>query len=321
MNTKEQVLDILMNSSEVVSGEEIANRLNISRSSVWKAIKKLKDEGNSIQSISNKGYKFISTNDEISINNIRKYLKSKDYDIEVRECVTSTNVVLKEEAELGENEGRILISKKQLDGRGRKGRVFYSPENTGIYMSILLRPKCNVNEALFITTASAVAVANTIEEFTEEDVRIKWVNDIYINNRKVSGILTEASIDFETNSLNYVVVGIGVNVSIPEDGFNDNIKDIAGAIFKENISNKIKCRIIAQIINRFFDFYNELDRKNFMKDYKDKSILTGKKIKLILADKKEVGIVIGIDDEAKLVVKLKNGEIKSYSSGEVDIEK
>ncbi len=320
MSTKEQVLDILINSKEFISGEEIANKLNISRNSVWKAIKKLKEEGNEIDAVSNKGYLLVNTNNDINANNIRKFLNNKNLKIDIRESVTSTNIILKELAENNTEEGIILLAHEQTNGKGRKNRTFYSPKSTGIYMSILLRPTCPITEALFITTASAVAVANAVSELTVE-VKIKWVNDVYLRDKKICGILTEASTDFETNSLKYVVLGIGLNVSVPKNGFDKEISNIAGAIFKEEVSKEIYCKLIASIINKFFDFYRDLESKSFMKDYREKSMLTGQSVDLLSNNIVEKGTVIGIDDEAKLIIKLEGGNIKKYSTGEVQIVK
>ena len=320
MRTKEQVLDILINSKEFISGEEIANKLSISRNSVWKAIKKLREEGNNIDAISNKGYLLLNTNNNINSNNIRKFLNNKDFKIEVRDTVTSTNTILKEYAEKGIEEGMILLANEQTDGKGRKNRKFYSPKSAGIYMSILLRPTCNISEALFITTASAVAVVNAVSEIIEDEVIIKWVNDVYLRNKKICGILTEASTDFETNSLKYVVLGIGLNVSVPKEGFEEEISSVAGAIFNEEVSKETHCKLIASIINKFFEFYKNLESKSFMNEYIERSILTGKEVEVLSKNKDEKGVVIGIDNEARLIIKLENEEIKKYSTGEVKIK-
>ena len=128
------------------------------------------------------------------------------------EELDSTNSYLKEMAAKGAQEGTIIIANRQSAGRGRLGRSFFSPEEKGIYMSILLRPDISLERAVLITSMAAVAVAEAIEQVSGIQTKIKWVNDIFLNKKKVCGILTEAGIDAETGTLEYAVLGIGVNV-------------------------------------------------------------------------------------------------------------
>lgn len=322
MSTKQEVLALLQSSNDSLSGEEIASKLGVSRNSVWKAVNLLKQEGYEIESVTNRGYKLISTGDALTSASIMQYIPKK-YNmlkIDVRDEVTSTNTVLKAIAEQGEKEGYVLISQEQTGGKGRLGRSFYSPFGSGLYMSILLRPKFSAENSLFITTAAAVATANAVREITGADAKIKWVNDIYIGYEKICGILTEASINFETNGLEYAVLGIGVNIKEPEGGFGE-LKGIATAIYKAEPPKGTRARLAAGILAKFMEFYNSLEEKAFMEEYKSLSFLTGIEIEYLLADKTESGVVLGIDDDAKLIVKLHSGEIKKYYAGEISIKK
>ena len=231
----------------------------------------------------------------------------------------STNDYLKSLAEKGAQEKTVVIADRQTGGKGRLGRSFFSPES-GIYMSILLRPQFSAEKSLFITTAAAVATALAIEEASGKKTGIKWVNDIFINKKKVSGILTEGSVNFKTDKFNYAVVGIGVNFLQPECGFPDELKDIAGAVFKKKPKDsEIKKKLIAKIIDNFFKIYNDFENDDFMKIYKKKSIIIGKKVYVIKKDSKLKAKAIDIDDNAHLVVVYKDGERETLYSGEVSI--
>ena len=224
MNTKDKVLEILeTHKGEHISGSKIAKALNISRNSVWKAIKQLQDEGHYISATTNKGYCLNWDNNLLSNQSISKYLNSDFFDIEVYKVVDSTNSKLKSKAESGAPEGTVIISEEQTKGKGRRGRTFYSPKNTGIYMSLLLRPKFSAYESLSITTCAAVAVSRAIEINSNKNAQIKWVNDIFIDDKKVSGILTEASIDLESGGLKYAILGIGINAFSPKEGFPNEL--------------------------------------------------------------------------------------------------
>ncbi len=191
MSAKQHVLSVLeQNKGNSVSGARLAGELSISRNAVWKAIKALQSEGYAISAVPNKGYCLSEENDILSVESITPYLADnlKELSLMVHKSVTSTNTLLKELAGEGEKEGKVLIAEEQTGGRGRLGRKFYSPAKTGIYMSILLRPKLTVDDALFITTSAAAAVAEAIESVTGCEASIKWVNDIYCNGKKVCGI-------------------------------------------------------------------------------------------------------------------------------------
>ncbi len=323
MSVKQHVLSVLeRNKGNNVSGAKLARELSISRNAVWKAIKMLQSEGYAISAVPNKGYCLSEDNDILSGESIMPYLADsfKQLNFEVYKSVTSTNTLLKEAAAKGAAEGKVLIAEEQTEGRGRMGRNFYSPAKTGIYMSILLRPKVKVEEALFITTSAAVAVAKAIEKVTGCEAKIKWVNDIYCNGKKVCGILTEAGVDFEGGGLEYCIVGIGINIARPLNDFPSELKDIATGIFEARMySSELRSKLIAEILNNFANYYSELSGKAFIKEYRQRSFLIGKEIDIITGDKLQNATVLDIDDEARLIVKLPGGEIKALSSGEVSV--
>lgn len=253
-------------------------------------------------------------------------LKHLDYSlkdkiiIQVEESVTSTNKVLKSMALSGEaEENHLLISCHQTEGRGRLGRSFFSPEGTGIYMSLLLKPACTPEEATLVTSAAAVAVCGAIEKISNENPQIKWVNDIFINGKKVCGILTETVFSSTYKTLDYVVLGVGVNMVYPKGGFAQEIKDIAGAIFEEK-QNNASNTFVAEFLNEFYSFYKELTSRKHIELYRRKCFVLGECINIISADKVTSAIALDIDGNCNLIVQLENGQKQAIGTGEISIK-
>ena len=196
---KMQFLDALeKNRGEYLSGEQLASSLGVSRNAVWKAIQKLEEAGHKIRAVPKRGYTLAPESDVLTVQSVSRFLDTDmPVYLQVQTEVTSTNTLLKAQAEQGAPEGTVLIAESQTAGKGRLGRHFTSPPGTGIYFSLLLRPHCTAEKSLFITTTAAVAVCEAIEQVTGLNPQIKWVNDVYLNEKKVCGILTEASVDFE----------------------------------------------------------------------------------------------------------------------------
>ena len=249
-------------------------------------------------------------------NVLEQYLNQK-LNIDIFDELDSTNTYLKKIGSNGEKENKLVIALSQTDGRGRMGRSFYSPNGTGIYFSLLIHPEFSAEKSLFLTVMAAVSVAETVMKYNSNDVKIKWVNDIYIEGKKVCGILTEGAVN-SNKKLDYAVVGIGINVIAPENGFPDDIKDIATAVFPGNTEEYIKEKIVADVVNRFFSVYNG-DDKDYIRRYKEYSYLTGKEINIISGDKTRPATVIDITDNCHLLVRNKNGEIEEISSGDVSV--
>ena len=237
--------------------------------------------------------------------------------ITVFDELDSTNSYLKKLGSNGEKENQLVIALSQTGGRGRMGRSFYSPNGTGIYFSLLIHPKFSAEKSLLLTVMAAVSVAETVMKYNSNDVKIKWVNDIYIDGKKVCGILTEGAIN-KHNKLDYAVVGIGLNVIAPKNGFPGDIRDIATSVFPGNMEENIKEKIIAEIINRFFNMYNGGD-VDFVNRYKKYSYLTGKCINIVSSGTIRPATVIDITDDCHLLVKNDEGDIEEISSGDVSV--
>ena len=322
MTTKNKLLGLFEENKGIYfSGEEIAKKLCVSRAAVWKAVKSLRDEGYDIDAVTNKGYCLSVNTDILSVQGIQKYLKQeyKNMDINVIPVIGSTNDLVREKANEGYDEGYIAIANEQTKGRGRYGRKFFSPSGTGLYMSILLRPKnYSASEAVKVTMIAAVALCEAIEEVSDEKAEIKWVNDVFINGKKICGILTEASYGLESGVLDYAVVGVGINVYRPEGGFTGEIEQIAGAIF-DTTRDDLKNHLSASFINNFMRYYL-LQKDEFVEEYRRRSFVVGKKVMVIMGDNKREALVKGVDKDCRLIVKYDDGEEECLSYGEISIK-
>lgn len=320
MNTKERIVDFLeSNRGNPVSGAVLASKLGITRSAVWKAVNELKESGYKIHSVQSRGYILDDENSVLSAASIKKYIKNDCFNFIVEDEVSSTNTIMKEMAEKGSGEFTVLIANSQTAGRGRFGRAFFSPPESGIYMSILLRPDLSAQSSLYLTTCAAVCAARAVENAAKIPAKIKWVNDIYLSERKVCGILTEASVDFESGSLNYAVIGIGINVFPPEEDFPSDIQKKAGSIFSFTSSGDVRSKIIADILNNFIDFYPQLEHKPFLEEYKSRSLLTGRDILVLKANESIPARADFIDDDFKIHVTYEDGSTAALSSGDVSL--
>lgn len=319
MKLKEKILNLLNEKeTEFISGQYLAELFSVSRNAVWKAVNSLRQDGYNIYAVQNKGY----TLDGYSIFTgevIKSYLQSP-VKIEYIPNVTSTNDIIMEYGKQGIEEFTTVVADSQSSGRGRKGRIFYSPDNAGTYFSILLRPNINFSESLYITTAAAAAVTEAMKQLYNMDTEIKWVNDVYYNGRKICGILTEAHIDMESGTVDYATLGIGINVFEPENSYHKDIKNIAGAAFcRSMFDNKIRCEITAKVIDIFYEYYKNLSDITFLNTYKSRSFLTGKNVTIEKNGIVQKAFVKGIDDKCRLSVMLENGIEENLNSGEVNL--
>ncbi|MDD6094838.1 MAG: biotin--[acetyl-CoA-carboxylase] ligase [Clostridia bacterium] len=322
MGTKEQLLSLFENNKGIYfSGEDIAGKLCVSRAAVWKAVKALQSDGYVIDAVQNKGYCLSENTDILSVQGIKKYLSPlcSDAEIEVFPVINSTNTRAREKAEAGAGDFFTVISSEQTAGRGRRGRSFYSPGKTGVYLSIVLRPShCTGEEAVRFTTMAAVAVCEAIEAVSGEKAEIKWVNDVFVRGKKVCGILTEASFGLEDGFLDYAVLGIGINASVPDGGFPPELRDIAGAVFENALSDG-KNRLAAEVMNSFMSYYRGVCEKDYIEQYINRSFVTGKKVWVISPTSKKEAQVFGIDRQCRLLVEYPDGKTEALSSGEISI--
>lgn len=316
MSTKAQVLQHLeQNRGKYVSGAEIASALNISRTAVWKSIASLTADGIDVKSRSGSGYMLEKSANTLTAQGICKYLKTKDVDIKILKRTDSTNNVAKKLAGEGAREGAVVFALEQSGGKGRLGRKFYSPPNSGVYMSIILRP--SVEKVPYLTVMAGVAVAEGIERAGGKRTSVKWVNDVYADGKKCTGILTEAVADLETGGVEFAVVGIGINVLTPEGGFAPEIRDVATSVC-DGVDDA-RNRVSAEVIDAFFEYYNNFDREKVATEYKNRSFLIGRRITVVGSDGERVAVAKDIDGECRLVVEYEDGSTQTLSAGEVTL--
>ncbi len=255
----------------------------------------------------------------MKLNAKRIQAKSKHIKVKSFDRVDSTNTVALDLAISGAAEGVTVTAISQTAGKGRLGRSFLSQKG-GVYFSVILRPQTSPEATLFITTAAAVAACYAIEAVSGKKCEIKWVNDIYINNKKVCGILTEGCF-CAGGSLDYAVLGVGINLFALKNGFPDNLP-LADCVFNKSkfvlCKTRLKERVIAEFANKFFEYYKNLQQKEFIKEYQQRSFLTGKKITYTKDGDCYEATVVGIDDNARLVVKA-GEDTKVLSHGEIQI--
>lgn len=323
MTTKEKLLALLEDSKGTFfSGEEIARTLQVSRAAVWKAVNALREDGYTIDAVTNKGYRLSPDSDILSPQGIRRFLKPeyRDLNLTVLPTVPSTNALVREKANQGRPEGCVIVACEQTAGRGRYGRQFFSPVDSGVYLSLLLRPTAySPQQATCLTAAAAAAMCQAIEAVTGQQPGIKWVNDIFLHGKKVCGILTEAAVGLETGTLNYMVLGAGVNLYPPVKGFPEEIQPIAGSVLERSCP-EAKNRLVGKFLNRFWDFYAHPECRTYLEDYRARSLAIGRNVTVLSAGKAVSAYAYGIDDDFRLLVRYENGDTEALSYGEIRIQ-
>ena len=321
MSTQSHVLAMLLKQKgEPLSGNVMAQSLNISRTAIWKAINELKKAGHHITSLPNQGYLYLPS-DIISSEGINQFRQDQGTDLEiiVAEELASTNQTLKKMAIDGCHSPTLLIAKKQTETRGRFGRAYFVGDSAqGTYFSLLLQPDKKFAEVTQYTLITAVAMARTIEQISPQPVSIKWVNDIYIEGRKVAGILSEAITDFETQSIQAIVIGIGTNFSIPQAAFPDELQSRASSIFPDGPSSVSRNEFIARFIQEFFALINDT-APDYLEEYRQRSFVIGRNVTFRQQQAEFAGQAIGISPEGELIVQLDNGQTMQLSSGEISL--
>lgn len=319
MNVRESVLKTLAESGEeYVSGAGLAEKIGVSRNAVWKAVRSLEGEGFVIDSAAGRGYRISPENNMLSAEIIEAGLKTPRKIIVLGET-DSTNNYAKELASAGAAHGTAVIADRQTAGKGRLGRSFFSPPGTGIYLSVIIRPEMSLETAQLITSCAACAAAEAVEELCGQEVSVKWVNDLYMNGRKICGILTEASLSLETKSLDYAVIGIGINLRSVSGIFGEQLSGIATSVEDETGVKINRCRLCSVLLNRLEERLSDIDSRAFLEDYRRREILTGNVITANAGGEKITGKAVGIDDNAGLKIELPDGSVRILSSGEATL--
>lgn len=317
MSIKSELLEVLTaHKGECVSGEKIGEQLHCTRAAIWKAVKALREEGYTILSGTNRGYVLTESSDALSADGIKAKLKKKDVPVTVLEVTTSTNRAAKQ-AGIAENapHGTVIAARCQTEGSGRRGRRFYSPAESGLYFTVVLRPSKDVQDSLLLTTAAAVAAVRGVEEVCRVALSIKWMNDLYLNEKKVGGILTEAVTDFESGAIEFVVVGIGLNLYEPENGFPKELQKKAGAILAKDTPVD-RSALMAAIVNNLLE---EAQKEEISPLYRERNIVPGKKVTVTTSHREYDGEALEILPDGRLVVRDEKGREESLAFGDISL--
>lgn len=320
---KNEVLKILKNNMDrYTSGEDLSRILGVSRTSIWKYISSLKNEGYEFDSSTKLGYKLINCPDIVTFNEVEGLLTTSfmGRNYIYYESINSTNTKAKELAKSGAESGTVVISEQQLSGRGRLGRTWFSDKGKGLYFSIILRPNLSPLDISKLTLVGGAALCKALYSFGIVS-KIKWPNDIFINGKKASGILTEMS--GELSQINYAIMGIGINVNTSIDELPDDLKDIATSVFIE--TNKVFDRkaLLAKILNIFEELYLDFESSGCLKESLDicreNSLVLNKTVNCIGPRDTFTAKAKDISDDGELIVELPDGSIKNILCGEISI--
>lgn len=315
MNVKTEVLHYLMDHPNVfVSGVMLSEKFGCSRMAVCKAVNSLQEEGYSIDASKRLGYKLNPGFDVLSKLSIEKELSKTGVQVFCFKDIESTNRKAKELSVQGVEPPFVVVAVSQSAGRGRLGRTFVSPEG-GMYFSLVLSGKDIVNPDL-ITTSASLAVSRAMERLTGIKTDIKWVNDLYLNGKKVTGILTEGIVNMEEGGLEQVVIGVGVNLKTKEESFPDELRNIVTSYYPNGVCQVSRAEAIAACVKEILSIQDE----DFIQEYRDKCFVIGRKLTVIKGDMSRDALALGIDDFGHLVVQYDDDTITTISSGEVTLK-
>ena len=318
---KEEILRLLRSADGYISGQELCNRVGVSRTAVWKAINQLKEAGYEIEAQQNKGYRLMAAPDLMTEAEIKSLMHTEWVAKEVLyfDTIDSTNTKAQELAEKGYPSGTLVVADKQESGKGRRGRSWVSPSGTGIFMTLMIKPDINPNNASMLTLVAALAVAKAITSVTGEEALIKWPNDIVVNGKKVCGILTEMNAQFDY--INHIVVGIGINVH--NESFPEEISQMASSLMIEAGGKRFhRAQIIAETMSYFEQYYDTFlktqDLSALVREYDELLVNRNKSVRVLDPKEPFDGKAMGITPKGELIVDTWESR-KLVSSGEVSV--
>lgn len=323
MPLQDRILGILEERRHTdTSGKEIAKALGVSTSAVWKNIKSLQDDGYSIIAVPNRGYRLMDQPDAFKMNEVFKHLNTTHLGrkLDFFKTIDSTSTFAKSLAHLGADHGTTVVAETQTAGRGRMDKNFFSPPKGGVYFSLVIRRNLPIEMASLITPAAAVAVCRAILELLPTaNPEIKWVNDVFLGGKKICGILTETSLSSVTGRIEYAVLGIGVNVN--NSRFPGEVDRVATSIFLQSKVRLGRSQFIASILNHLEPFIEDLDKRLFMEEYRDRSMVIGHKVRVINSGTEPYSaFATDISKDGFLILKLQDGSSSVLSSGSIIIE-
>ena len=318
---KSEILNMLRATGGYLSGQQLCDKMGVSRTAVWKAVNDLKEEGYIIEAVRNRGYRLVEDADVITQAELKSILKTRwiGNRLEYFDETDSTNIRARKLAEEGAPHGTLVVADRQTAGKGRRGRSWVSPAGTGIWMSMVLRPSMAPMSASMLTLIAGLAVVKGVKESTGLEAMIKWPNDAVLNGKKICGILTEMSTEVEC--IRYVIPGIGINVNI--DDFPEEIRDKATSLKLEAGRNIKRSPVIAAVADSFeyyYDIFMKTSNMSGLKDDYNKALVNKDREVLVLDPRGQYkGRALGIDDEGSLLVRQEDGNVSAVISGEVSV--
>ena len=321
--TKHEVLALLRAQNGPLSGQDIADRLHISRTAVWKAVGMLQSEGYRIDSLPRRGYVLVQSTPRLSSHEIQNHLAGHPWrdTVTVLDSVDSTNNVAKQFAAAGAPAGTCVLAEQQTGGRGRMGRSFASPAGMGIYLSVILRPDAKPEQLMHLSACAAEAFAEAIEAEIGLKVGIKWVNDLIAGGKKLCGILTELSVEMESGRAEYAVIGIGVNCCQRETDFPPELSEIAASVAMQTGAAPDRNALAAALIRAASELNDTLisGQADWIARYRARCVTLGKPVRVLWPDGAREAVAVGLSDSASLQVEYPDGTRAWVSSGEVSV--
>jgi len=321
----EEILQLLRDhSSGFLSGEEISRRLKVSRTAVWKRMKRLKTLGYEIKASTRSGYRLIQSPDLLTPSEIRPFLKTKWMGKTIHHFHTldSTNSKAYQLALDGAEEGEVVISESQEKGRGRLGRQWFSPPFLNLYLSVILRPKIPPHQASLITLMAAVATADAIQKFSGLLPLIKWPNDILLRDRKIAGLLNE--IHSEMDRIHFVILGIGVNLNLDKRKFSKEFGAGATSLkieMGQAISRKIFLQTLLQELEKWYTIFMKEGSAHILKAWRDRAHIKGRRVKVTSFGKALTGVAVDIDSDGALILETAGGKRERVVAGDIEYRK
>lgn len=318
---KTEILRYLKEADGYLSGQELCERLGVSRTAVWKVIRQLQEDGYEIEAVRNRGYRLAESGDVYTMEELQSVISTRvtGKNLVFLDMVDSTNTRAKQLAEAGAPDGTLVVAETQSAAKGRRGRSWMAPAGTGVWFSLLLRPRIEPEHASMMTLVAAMAVEKGIRETTGLHGRIKWPNDVVVDGKKVCGILTEMSADMD--SVNHVVVGIGINANIRE--FPEELREKATSLFLASGQVVKRAGLLNAVLLAWEEYYGRYlqteDLSLLAKEYNEKLAGLHGRVQVLAPKGDYTGISHGINHRGELLVEREDGTVTEVMSGEVSV--
>jgi BirA family transcriptional regulator, biotin operon repressor / biotin---[acetyl-CoA-carboxylase] ligase len=321
----DEILQLLRESpSAFLSGEEISDRLKVSRTAVWKRINHLRNLGYKIEASTRSGYRLIQSPDLLTPLEIKSVLKTKWIGKKIHHfhSLGSTNSKAYQLALNGSEEGEVVIAESQEKGRGRLGRYWFSPPFLNLYLSVILRPKISPHQASLITLMAAIATAEAIQKFSGLIPSIKWPNDILLRDRKVAGLLNE--IHSEMDQIHFVILGMGINLNMDEQMFPKEIRTVATSLkdeMGETISRKAFLQSLLLELERWYMIFLREGSAVILEAWRDRAHIRGRRVKITSFGETIIGTAIDVDSDGALILETTSGKRKRIVAGDIEYKR